>query len=280
MEVIMALFGNKKESLRAELPVRLDEIPTSLVFPNPDQPRRSFDDAGIAELAASIKHVGLIQPLVVRRVSDHYELIAGERRLRAIKMLDLPTVRCLISTSVDDEDSALMAIVENLQREDLHFFEEAECYASLLEKLRLTQDELAARIGKSQSFIANKLRLLKLSPRIKDAVVKAGLSERHTRAVLRLSTDRERAAAVERIASRSLSVKESEKLVDTMIEAARCEGSAAKPRPRIIRIFRDYKLFINTVNSACDQLRESGLAVQVEQTDRDNGVDILIRVSQ
>ena len=275
----MAIFGIKKDNQRDSAPsIRLADIPVSLILPNPDQPRRSFDDESIAELAASIKQVGLIQPLVVRRSGDRYELVAGERRLRAVKLLGQSSVKCIVSTAFDEEDSALMAIVENLQREDLHFFEEAECYASLLEKLRLTQDELAARIGKSQSFIANKLRILKLSPEVRAAIVGAKLSERHTRALLRLSSDAEREAVIERIVSRSLSVKETEKLVDGMVETA--QNAGAKPRPKIMRIFRDYKLFINTVNSACDQLRESGLTVEVEQTDRDNGVDIVIRVSQ
>ena len=278
----MALFGMKKTDAVGEIesPLRLVDIPVSLILPNPEQPRRSFDDGSIRELAASIKQVGLIQPLIVRRVGDRYELIAGERRLRAVRLLELPTVKCIVSTAYDEEDSALMAIVENLQREDLHFFEEAECYSSLLDKLRLTQEELAIRLGKSQSFIANKLRILRLSPAIRKTVVEGQLSERHTRTLLKLSSDAERAEAISKIVSRSLSVKDSERLVDGMIEASSKTAAGAKPRPKMIRIFRDYKLFVNTVNSACDQLRESGLTVQVEQNDRDNGVDIIIRVTQ
>ena len=278
----MARFGMKKTDAVGEIesPLRLVDIPVSLILPNPEQPRRSFDDGSIRELAASIKQVGLIQPLIVRRVGDRYELIAGERRLRAVRLLELPTVKCIVSTAYDEEDSALMAIVENLQREDLHFFEEAECYSSLLDKLRLTQEELAIRLGKSQSFIANKLRILRLSPAIRKTVVEGQLSERHTRTLLKLSSDAERAEAISKIVSRSLSVKDSERLVDGMIEASSKTAAGAKPRPKMIRIFRDYKLFVNTVNSACDQLRESGLTVQVEQNDRDNGVDIIIRVTQ
>lgn len=279
----MALFGRKKDDLYSgelESPLQLVDIPVSLILPNPDQPRRSFDDESIAELASSIKQVGLIQPLIVRRVGDHYELIAGERRLRAVKLLELKTVKCIVSTAYDEEDSALMAIVENLQREDLHFFEEAECYTSLLDKLRLTQEELAIKVGKSQSFIANKLRILRLSPAVRKAVVDSGLSERHARALLKLNSDEARFDAVSKISARSLSVKETERLVDGMLEAESKGASGAKPRPKLIRIFRDYKLFVNTVNSACDQLRESGLKVEVEQTDMESGVDIHIRVSQ
>ena len=277
----MALFGAKKESKQEEAPaVRLEELPVDLILPNPDQPRRGFDEEGIAELAASIEQVGLIQPLVVRRESEHYVLIAGERRLRAVKLLGRTRVSCIVSSAAGDDNAALMAIVENLQREDLHYFEEAECYAALLDKLGITQDELGERIGKSQSFIANKLRLLKLSPALRRAAVEGKLSERHTRALLKLTTDAERGEAIKRIAAKNLSVKETERLVDSMLEEADQNAAGARPRPKIIRIFRDYKLFINTVNSACDQLRESGLEVAVEQTDRDNGVDIVIRISQ
>ena len=277
----MALFGTKREERRDKEPrILVEDVPTDRILPNPDQPRRSFDDESISELAASIRQVGLIQPLVVRRSGDNYVLIAGERRLRAVKTLAWPTVQCIISPVSGEEDAAVMAIVENLQREDLHFFEEAECYSALLDKLGVTQDELAARLGKSQSLIANKLRILRLSPELRGVITEAGLSERHARAILRLDSDADREAAVSKIISGTLSVKETEKLVDGMLEAPDRTPAGAKPRPKIIRIFRDYKLFINTVNSACDQLRESGLNVEVEQTEHDGGVDIVIKVSQ
>ncbi|MCR5611764.1 MAG: ParB/RepB/Spo0J family partition protein [Clostridiales bacterium] len=277
----MAIFGTKKDHKQESDPrILIENIPTGRILPNPDQPRKAFDDESISELAASIQQVGLIQPLIVRKNGENYVLIAGERRLRAVKLLAWPTVQCIISEVSGEEDAALMAIVENLQREDLHFFEEAECYAALLDKLGVTQDELAVRLGKSQSFIANKLRILRLSPEIRSSVTELGLTERHARALLRLNTDSEREAAVSKIAAKSLSVKETEKLVDSMLASSEKTSSGAKPRPKIIRIFRDYKLFINTVNSACDQLRDSGLTVFVEQTDRENGVDITIRISQ
>lgn len=276
----MTIFNFKKDMTKQQ-GKRLEDLPVALIIPNPNQPRQSFDDDSIAELAASIKQVGLIQPLVVRKLGDKYELIAGERRLRAVRSLGYETVQCIVDGDLGDEDSALMAIVENLQREDLHFFEEAESYAALLEKLNITQDELAVRIGKSQSFIANKLRMLRLSPEVREEVVLNGLSERHARALLKLNSDDERRAVIAKTASGSLSVKDTERLIDGMLNAAfdgKKEG--AKPRPRIIRIFKDYKVFVNTINLACNQLRESGLNVQVEQTEHDDGVDIVIKVSQ
>lgn len=269
----MPLFSFKRENVQE---LTLEELPVRSIVPNPNQPRRTFDEDSIMELAASIEQVGLLQPLLVRRAGGVYELIAGERRLRAVMRLGHSTVKCLVDPGVDEASSAIMAVVENLQRQDLHFFEEAECYAALLEKLGITQDELAARIGKSQSFIANKLRVLRLPPQTRKRIIGAGLSERHARALLRLRTDDEREAAAEHIAAKGLSVKETEKYVDSLLQAR----AAIKPRPRMIRIFRDYRLFLNTISAACEQLRESGLGVSFDQNELEGGVEILIRVTQ
>ncbi len=260
---------------------QLISIPVAMIRPNPNQPRRTFDEDAIAELAASISQVGLIQPLVVRRVGTGYELIAGERRLRAVKRLGMDAVPCIVDGSLDDTDSALMAIIENLQRENLHFFEEAECYAALLSKLNTTQDDLASRLGKSQGFIANKLRLLRFSREIRGLIESSRLSERHARALLRLNDDSSRADAVKRITDGSLSVKDTEKLVDSMLNSEFDAGKkGAKPRPRIVRLVKDYRLFINSVNTACEQLRSAGMGVDVSQVDREDGVDITIRITR
>lgn len=279
----MSIFNSKKDKYSGGAPCdknslpRIADIPVTMISPNPDQPRKNFDEESIDELGGSISKVGLIQPLIVRQTDIGYELIAGERRLRAVKKLGWDRVRCIIDPRPSGE-SAVMAVVENLQREDLDYFEEAECFASLIRKFGMTQEELAVLLGKSQSFIANKLRLLKLDPDTARAVSEAGLSERHARALLALKDASLRLEAVRRIAGSGLSVKEAEKLVDKMNSAS--SEQTNKHGPRIIRIFRDYRIFINTVNSACDQLRECGLNVTVVQTDLDNGVDITIRVTQ
>lgn len=260
---------------------RLVKVPVDSILPNPDQPRRSFNAEKINELAASIEQVGLIQPLVVCKRGGVYELIAGERRLRAVKQLGWRYVSCVIERDVSEENSALMAIVENLQRENLHFFEEADCYASTISNLGITQEELALRLGKSQSFIANKLRLLRLSPDVAAEIVKNGLSERHARALLRLKDDGLQLTAVAAIVRDGLSVKATDKLIEKMlIKNADEKRKNAPQKPRIIRLFRDYRVFLNTVGSACEQLRECGLRVDVEQKELDNGVDISIRVTQ
>ncbi|MBQ9832682.1 MAG: ParB/RepB/Spo0J family partition protein [Clostridia bacterium] len=261
---------------------RLENIDVSLIIPNPDQPRATFDDESIAELATSIKEVGLIQPLTVRYTRlGKYELIAGERRLRAIKKLGIKEVECIVLSNIENEQSATMALVENLQRENLHFLEEAQCYEKLLKTYCMTQDELAKKIGKSQSSIANKLRLLRMSDDIKAAMTDAGLSERHARALLRLNSDANRLAVIKKINEKNLSVKETERLVDKTLNTLFSKDTAQnKPKPLFIRLIKDYRLFTNTINTAICQLRESGMKVEVEQTDRMNGVDISIRVTR
>ena len=245
----MPVFDFIRNSDGAKGSKRLVEVNVASIHPNPYQPRATFDEESIAELAQSIQQVGLLQPLLVRKV--------------------------------DDGSSAMMALIENLQREDLHYLEEAQCYQKLLETYGLTQEELANRLGKSQSSIANKLRLLKLSDEVKAAMTEKRLSERHARALLKLTDDKQRLDAVERIAEKGLSVKETEQMVEKTLNKAYDEKQdGAKPRPKLMRIVRDYRLFMNTINQAVNQLRESGMTVEVEQSDRADGVDIKISVTR
>jgi len=259
---------------------RLQQIPVEAIVPNPNQPRTTFDDESIAELAQSIREVGLIQPLVVRRQGRQYELVAGERRLRACKSLGMEAVSCIVEEDLKEESSAMMALIENLQREDLHFIEEAQCYYALLNNYRLTQEELAKRLGRSQSSIANKLRVLRMSGAVKEAVRAADLSERHARAILKLKDEAAQLAVIDKAREKGLSVKDTEKLVEKTLDKLYDEKrDGARPRPAIVRQVRDYRLFMNTVNSAIAALRDSGMAVEVEQEDRPDGVDIHIHIS-
>lgn len=260
---------------------RLVEVPIDQIIPNPNQPRRTFDDESLQELAQSIRQVGLIQPLVVRRMDGGYELVAGERRLRACKSIGLKSVACIVQNDVFEEDSAMMALIENLQRENLHYLEEAQCYQALLTTYNLKQEELAERLGKSQSAIANKLRILKLSPAVKSAMGEARLTERHARALLRIKDEKMQLEMVSKIKEKGMSVKDTEKLVDkTLNKLYDNKTDGAKPRPVIIRVIRDYRLFMNSINAAVEQLRDSGLHVDIEQNDRDDGVDIAIHVTR
>lgn len=277
----MPVFDFIRNSYGAKGSKRLVEVNVASIHPNPYQPRATFDEESIAELAQSIQQVGLLQPLLVRKVDDGYELVAGERRLRAVTSLGMEKVACIVQQDIEDESSAMMALIENLQREDLHYLEEAQCYQKLLETYGLTQEELANRLGKSQSSIANKLRLLKLSDEVKAAMTEKRLSERHARALLKLTDDKQRLDAVERIAEKGLSVKETERMVEKTLNKAYDEKQdGAKPRPKLMRIVRDYRLFMNTINQAVNQLRESGMTVEVEQSDRADGVDIKISVTR
>ena len=277
----MAVFDFLRDSTSRESGKKLEEIQVSKIVPNPNQPRKTFDDESIAELAQSIRQVGLIQPLVVRRQGDVYELIAGERRLRAIKLLELERVTCIVQNDIVDESSAMMALIENLQRENLNFFEEAQCYSDLIDTYSLTQEALAEKLGKSQSSIANKLRVLKLPPAVKEAMTDAGLTERHARALLRIADENEQLAITKEVKDKGMSVKETEQRVEKQLNKLYDERKdGAKPRPVMLRMIKDYRLFMNSINSAVEQLRYAGLIVDVRQADRDDGVDISISVTR
>lgn len=277
----MPVFEFLNAAKKADASKRLENIPVDSIQPNPNQPRRTFDEDALNELAASIRQVGLLQPLLVRRMEGGYELVAGERRLRAVRILGLERVPCVVQNDVFEEDSAMMALIENLQRENLHYLEEAECYNALLAAYSLTQEELAERLGKSQSSIANKLRILKLSPEVKRAVTEGKLSERHARALLRIRDEETQLELVNRVRDKGLSVKDTEKLVNkTLDKLFDSKKDGARPRPIIVRMVKDYRLFMNSMNMAVNQLREAGFTVELEQKDRSDGVDITINITR
>lgn len=271
----MSMFSRETDTARQQAALQgrqLMMLPIDCIEANPNQPRRQFDEEGLRELSASIAQAGLIQPLIVRKIAGTFELIAGERRLRACRLLGMREVPCIVQRTTE-ETSAVLALIENLQRRDLHFLEEAESYRQLLRTYGLTQEALATRLGKSQSFIANKLRLLHLSPAVRRAMVETHLTERHARALLRLRDERLQLEAISRIQDKSLNVKETERLVERMIEAV-----TPSPRPKLLRLLKDYRLFLNTVKCGAEQLRDVGMQVELLQTDYEDGVDLLVRV--
>ncbi len=275
--------GQKGQAVSVALPgadgKKLMRLTIEEIRPNPNQPRKTFDDEALTELADSIKQVGLIQPLVVRKTVTGYELVAGERRLRACKLLGMKEVPCIVEDAMVEQESAMVALIENLQRENLHYLEEAECYAQLIATYGLTQEELALRLGKSQSAVANKLRVLRLSPEVKDAMTEARMTERHARALLRLKDDSAQMQVIEKVKAKALSVKDTEKLVEKTLNRMFDEKKdGAAPRPKILRYMRDYRLFLNSINAAAKQLSDLGMHVEVEQTDAADGVDVFIRV--
>lgn len=244
-------------------------LPIDSIQPNPDQPRRTFGREELQELTLSIAQVGLIQPLTVRPARAGYELISGERRLRACQLLGLKEVPCIVET-VSPEKSALMALVENVQRSDLSFWEEAEGYRRLLAVYGLSREELCRRIGKSPAFLSNKLRLLKLSTPVRAAAEQGQLSERHARCLLSLDTEEEQLRLIERIVQEGWSVRQAEAYV---------ERAAPRPKPlRLLRLTRDCRLFLNGLATLLDQLRLAGMGAEMETVRREDGLDVTIRV--
>lgn len=254
--------------------VLLETVPIDKVRPNPYQPRRFFSEEAISELAGSIRAVGLLQPISVRRVADGYELIAGERRLRACRSLGHSTIRALVQTEMVDQDSAMLAMIENLQRENLHFFEEAEGYQNLIREHGFTQEELARRLSKNQSTIANKLRILRLPPAIKTRILKSSLTERHARALLRLHNEAAQNKLIDKVIAEGLSVKETEDLVE--YELTRLYGEEKDTEANLTLMRCNYKIYMNTLKKTVSKLISMGARAGMEM--QDCGDHMLVQV--
>lgn len=252
---------------------RVLRLGVEAIRPNPRQPRRLFDEGALRELAASIRRHGVVQPLVVRRRSDGWELVAGERRLRAARLAGLATVPC-VEAEVDERESALLALVENLQRRDLHYFEEAAAIANYLRQTRSTQEEAAAELGRSPSAVANKLRLLRLSPACQALLLEKGLTERHARALLRLEDEEERLEAARRAADRGWNVAQTEQYVERRLQ----ELQTTVPAGRRTYILKDVRLFINSVDRGLRIVREAGVEARCLREDTEDEIVMTIRI--
>ena len=252
---------------------RVRYISLNQIRPNPQQPRRSFDEDSRSELAESIRRYGILQPLTVRRTPEGWELVAGERRLRAAKLAGLTHVPCL-ETAADDQRSALLALVENLQRQDLHYFEEAAAIAAYLRQTGATQESAAQALGRSPSAVANKLRLLRLSPACREAITAAGLTERHARCLLRLEDESARLEAVRYITDHQLNVAQTEQYVDRMLE----DIQSAPPAKRRTFILKDVRLFLNSVDRGLRLIREAGVDAQTKRDETEDAILLTIRI--
>lgn len=246
--------------------LRTDEI-----APNPLQPRQIFDTDGIAALADSIRRYGVLSPLSVRRRSGGYELVAGERRLRAAILAGLEEVPCVV-LDVDGAESGAIALVENLQRQDLDFIEQAQGIARLIGQFGLSQEECARRLGMSQPTLANKLRLLKLPADVLDGLRAARLSERHGRALLRLPDDDARRDALAHIVSRGLTVAAAEAYIDGLLAAK----PAADPRARFV--LKDTRVFLNSLRHSVDVMRRGGVDVTLDHRQSAGEMLVTIRI--
>ena len=247
-------------------------LPLDAIQPNPSQPRRAFDQPALEELASSIQELGVLQPLTVRRREGQWELVAGERRLRAARMAGLETVPCL-SIQTDSQSSSLLALVENLQRRDLDFWEEALALRRLIDTYHVSQEEVARRIGKSQSAVANKLRLLKLPQEALALLRDGGATERHARALLRLDTAERQLDAARQVVSQGLTVAQTEALVDSLLAA-----KPAPPRKRPTFIVKDERLFLNTITHSLDVMRSAGVDAQCSREDREEEILLTIHI--
>ena len=246
-------------------------LPAAVIAPNPDQPRRHFSREGLEELAASIKEHGVLQPLSVRRGNMGFELISGERRLRAARMAGLTEVPCIV-VSVDSKQSSLLALVENLQRRDLDFVEEASALARLIETYHLSQEEAARRIGKSQSAVANKLRLLRLPPEALALLREHGCTERHARALLRLETPQAQLEAARYVAQQGLTVARTEQYVEDLLR------QSDKPKKKPTFVIKDVRLFLNTVSRGLSLMKNAGVNANCQRRETDDSILLTITI--
>ena len=247
-------------------------LPLSSIRPNPAQPRTVFDAQGLQELAASIRQYGVLQPLTVRKKAGFFELVAGERRLRAAGLAGLCEVPCLL-VSVDDQDAGLLALVENLQRRDLDYLEQAEGLQRLMQEYHLTQEQAARRLGKSQPAVANKLRLLRLSPDCTRLLREKGLSERHARALLKLPDEAERLRVIGLIAQGEWTVAKTEQYIDSLL-------APRTPQRRELGgfVLRDVRLFLNSIDHQLDLVRAAGVGASRERQETEQEIVLTIRI--
>lgn len=260
-------FTTKEKIINKVIEVEIEKIK-----PNPYQPRKNFGD-DIFGLAESIKENGILQPLSVRKQEDTYILIAGERRLRASKLAGLSTVPCIV-IDMTERNSALMALLENIQRKDLNFFDEAEAIEQLLDFYGMTQEDAAARLGKSQSAIANKLRLLKLEKDLRIKINEYGLTERHARALLKLTDKQQQENMVENIYLKRLNVEQTERAIENLIE----KNAEYESIRRRSGAFKDVRLFVNTINKAIEMMQAAGINANSQKIQKKDYIEYIVHI--
>ncbi len=259
---------------------RVLDLPLEHISPNPFQPRKEFDEMELKELAKSISNYGVIQPIIVRKNKDGFQLVAGERRYRACKMIGRQQIPAIIQ-DIDDQSMAAVSLIENLQRKELNYFEEAIAYSTLLHRFGLTQEELAQRVGKSQSAIANKLRLLKIAPEIRNLIITTTITERHARALLKLNTSDMQKEIIRNIYERELTVKETEELV----EKAQRNNIPREPKTavngqNVSMVIRDARIFLNTIKETVNRARQTGIDMLVIENENEIEYEVIIKVKK
>lgn len=254
---------------------KIIQVKIEALQPNPYQPRQNFQEEKINELRQSIKTYGLLHPIIVRRSGRAYQIVAGERRVMACRGLGWKTIPAIIK-EVTDSAMAAMALIENLQRENLSYLDEAAGYARLIKSFNLTQEVLAQRLGKSQSTIANKMRLLKLPDEVKDLLVKEQLTERHARALLKLESKEQQVEMIHDVVRQNLTVSDTESKIARMIE----RNKKRETEPQRKGAIRDLRIFLNTIRQAVKIIEDSGLNLEVEEKVESDFAEITIRLNR
>jgi len=268
-EHISRLFGLAEKTSNDEV----KHISVKDIVPSPYQPRTVFDDERIEELSQTIRTHGVIQPIIVRVRNGKFEIIAGERRWRAVKKLGLDTIPAIIR-EFNDSQAASVALIENLQREGLTSIEEAIAYQQLIELHNLTQESLAQRLGKSQSTIANKIRLLQLCDEVKEALLERKITERHARALLSLQDEELQMKVLQEILTKELNVKQTEARVNFYKQLKQEKARKSKR----ISFSKDIRVALNTIRQSVDMVSNSGLNIQTSETDHEDHYEIVIRI--
>jgi ParB family chromosome partitioning protein len=253
-------------------------IPVDAIKPNPYQPRKNFDDESLKELTDSIKIYGVLQPIVVRRMGkNEYELIAGERRWRACQQAGLREIPAIVR-DVKETESAIMALIENLQRENLNFIEEAEGYRQLIDEHGLTQEQLAERLGKSQSTIANKIRILKIPEDILKIISQENLTERHARALLKLPEESLQREVLKKIVEKKLNVRQTEELVEKTLQKLEVKEDKLRSKRMLKVAIKDIRIFINSVKKLVSNIKETGYKAEYKEYDRGEYIEVVVQI--
>ena len=264
----------KTDHLQKNTDVQVLPVPLSKIVPNPYQPRKEFESEALSELADSIRQYGVLQPLLVAPGKDGtYILIAGERRLRASIMAGLGTVPVIVS-EYTTQQIAEIALIENLQRKDLHYLEEAEGYEKLVNTFHLTQESMAIRVGKKQSTIANKLRLLRLPVSVRNKLHDSKLTERHARVLLKLENEETQKAVLQKVLKGNLNVRQTEALVEKTLKE---NGKLDKKKPRIV-IVNDVRIYLNSIRDIMETVKTSGIPASMEQDMDEDDVVVTLRI--
>ena len=275
----MSLFSFMRHDEEVPKNKQIQDIELDKIVPNRYQPRREFSDDSIKELAETLDKDGLLQPIVVREDGeDHYEIIAGERRYRAAKSLGWETIPAIVK-NMDDDQAASLALIENLQREDLNPIDEAKAYTSLMKLNDLTQTALAKDMGKSQSYVANKLRLLKLDDDVQKALIEGKITARHGRALLNLSED-DQERVLKEIEEKGLNVKQTEEIAKDVDAYFNPKPKETKRERVVKRIPKDLKVQINTIKKAVKLAKDSGIVVKVKEDKNPDDYKITIELKR